>query len=82
MNLLSIIRTIAGYKYVTRKKARSFNEVHTTKCSYGRQIKVKRYLTHKQAMRIIIADEGKKHFDGCRFCMPVMNTEEVGQSRS
>ena len=72
-----LFRQIFGFTYITRKNPKPFNEVHAPGCRYGQAILKKRYLSKKQAYNIIKNDEGKKHYDGCRFCMPHMNTQEV-----
>lgn len=75
-----IFRLLLGYTYVTRKNPRSFNEVHKSSCRYGKSISNKRYMTKTQAYTLIVENAGKRNYDGCRYCMPNMNTEEIQKS--
>lgn len=75
--MIAMFRFIFGYTYVTRKTPRSFNEVHRTSCRYGKAITHKRYMTKEQAYTLIVENGGKRNYDGCRYCMPEMNSEEI-----
>lgn len=75
--IAQLFRAIFGYTYITRKYPRSFNEVHKTSCRYGKSIAQKRYMTKEQAYVLIVENSGKRNYDGCRHCMPSMNTEEI-----
>jgi|GEM_PF-6263178 len=75
--IASFIRLIFGYTYVTRKNPRSFNEVHKFSCKHGKSISHKRYMTKSAAYTLIVENGGTRNYDGCRYCMPEMNSEEI-----
>ncbi len=75
--IAQIFRFFLRQTYITRKHPRPFNEIHKSSCIHGQNILHKRYLSTKQAIKLIFEDDGKYHYDGCRFCMPEMNTEEL-----
>lgn len=75
--IAQLFRFVFGYTYVTRKNPRSFNEIHHVSCRYGKSIVHKKHMTKEQAYALIIENGGKRNYDGCKHCMPEMNSEEI-----
>lgn len=79
--IAKFFRFLFGYTYVTRKNPRSFNEVHKSNCKHAKALAKKRYMTQLSAYMLITKNDGKYNYDGCRYCMPEMNSEEISNSK-